>query len=305
MKTKGAKTEHSGRGMAGFPLLLVILGVILLLFIVLFAVRHNRQRKAKEEADRAVAAGIAVLESLEAQDPADVRAILSQNEQAAVQAVSAEQAEDVMAKIESGEVDLWSCFDDIVLFGDSRVDDFVADGFLPREKVHSKIGVNVRSALDPLAEVTAQNPGILIFTYGFNDADGNWNSSQAFIDAYSEVLRTYHEALPDAMICACSIMPVLQKAIDKDANLVVIPEYNEKIREMCSTGGYVFIDCEELGEEVDLYDADGIHYLPSFYPIWAKVMLRAVYQEQAAPGSGPVSAQEIAPEGTVPAEGTP
>ena len=89
--------------------------IVLLLFI-LSAFRRNEIR-THENAE--IAQGIAYLEALETTGVRGVQEAIRANETEQIR----EKLDDLLAKIESGEADIWSYFSDAVILGDSRADE--------------------------------------------------------------------------------------------------------------------------------------------------------------------------------------
>lgn len=233
-------------------------------------------RKSSSPQDQAmIDAGISYIKGLETRDISIVQNAVKEVRMAKARA----QVQERLEKLESGELDLWACFDDAVILGDSRADDFEYNGFLPRSKILAALGDYCLDAEEYLDMVEDANPTQIIFTYGMNDVDGIWNNAEEFISAYSKVINEFRSRVPNAEYFVCSIIPVNQHAIDNDSNYEKIPEYNAAIRQMCKDINVVFIDHDNLmdGHE-DLYDTDGQHFFPELYPLWAKAMLRSIFE---------------------------
>ncbi|MBP3877251.1 MAG: hypothetical protein J6E44_04760 [Lachnospiraceae bacterium] len=241
--------------------------------ILLVVPRLTRGSTGRDQA--LIEQGIAYLRDLESRDISVVQNAVKEVRMAKARA----QVEERLAKLENDELDLWACFDDAVILGDSRADDFEYNGFLPRSKILAALGDYCLDAEDYLDQVEETNPSQIIFTYGMNDVDGIWNNAEDFISAYAKVINEFRDRVPNAEYYVCSIIPANQHAIDNDPNYENIPEYNDAIRQMCTDLNVVFIDLDDLmvGHE-DLYDTDGQHFFPELYPLWAKSMLRSIFE---------------------------
>lgn len=236
-----------------------------------------------------IASGISWLKNQENGNTADVKAIIRSQKAEK----SREELDEKLEQIDSGSVDIWSLFDDVVILGDSRADDFEYNGFLPRSKILAALGDYSKDALSYLDSVSQQAPHNIVFTYGMNDVDGIFNNAGEFKEAYADVIRQFQERLPDSLFYVCSIIPVNEHALENDSDYQHIPEYNEAIRQMCSELGVDFIDLDDMLEDrPDLYDTDGQHFFPDAYPIWGKSILRSILTREA--GIQEASAESIA-----------
>ena len=90
-----------------------LLAVVALVIFVLVAFGGRSDDK---EAQQEISAGIAYLESLERKDPAAVQAVRKEIRAQQI----AEQRDELLSKLETGEIDPFSMFKDYVIMGDSR-----------------------------------------------------------------------------------------------------------------------------------------------------------------------------------------
>lgn len=279
--------------------ILIILVLVVAIFVVLRVVKGQRQNviRASVERIREMESGEVsaiekeIADKKEAERSEARRLLLEQAKQkAALQEEATDEAqpadtasvEAVMAQIESGEVDVWSLFDDLFILGDSRSEPFAYYELVDPAHVFAVKGLNLRRAEEGIDQAVAAAPGGLIFTYGLNDANGNWASTEDFIAKYESVIDSYKAALPEAKIYISSIVPVTQHALSKDSTLEQIPAYNEKIKELCEKKGYYFIECGSLlSEHEDLFEPDGQHFTKPLYDEWAKLMIEEVLKHDA------------------------
>ena len=104
---------------------------------------------------------------------------------------------------------------------------------------------------------------------GVNDAALENGSAAIFEEDYAAFLEQVQEKLPDTKIYVNSILPVQQKAIEEAEGLRDIPEYNERLQEVCKEAGVVFVDNRELVKE-DCYKDDGKRMRQKYYTAWIK-----------------------------------
>ena len=267
--------------------LILAVPVILLAIILILVFR-------KDKVDNSVKLqqGIAYLEALEAKNPQDMVKELQEKQREEESA----KVDEILARIDSGEISIWSQFYGAAILGDSRAEDFVADGFLTTTNVFAEKGTMCTDAADYIDAVAATNPTRIFFTYGMNDVDGYWNTAEEFIEGYTKVIKAYRERIPDAVIFVNSIIPVNAHAIENDSNYKNIPEYNEALKKMTEDLGVCWIDCDSyLDDYPELYDTDGQHFFPEMYPIWARTMLKTAFDyEYEKTGSADALSQQVA-----------
>lgn len=264
-------SDRRVRTAAGAGALLVVL------LIVIVGGVAGRRRRAEENAE--IQKSLAYLEALEATGAEGVHAAIREARQETLRL----QLEETLEKIDSGETDIWSCFSDAVILGDSRADDFQYNNFLPKSRILADMGAMCTDAEQYLDTTLDIYPSQVYFTYGMNDVDGSWDTLDGFIEAYSRIIRMFMDELPYAEFYVSSIIPVNQHAIDNDSNYLKIPEYNEAMKQMTEELGAVWIDCDHMldGHE-DYYDTDGQHFFPEAYPLWAKLMLKARFEYESS-----------------------
>lgn len=259
-----------------------------ILCIVIFSVMRGRSKAAGEQAE--LQKSLAFLESLELTGAEGVHAAIRSAEQAKIR----EELDELLAKIDSGETDIWSYFSDAVILGDSRADDFQYNNFLPKSRILADMGAMCTDAEKYLDTALELYPSQVYFTYGMNDVDGSWDTTEGFIEAYRRIIRKYMDELPYAEFFVSSIIPVNQHAIDSDPNYLKIPEYNAAMKKMTEELGIAWIDCDHMldGHE-DYYDTDGQHFFPEAYPLWAKLMLKARFTEEASGQAEQAGQEEV------------
>lgn len=168
---------------------------------------------------------------------------------------------------ESGQYDFNALFQDCYFVGDSRTVGMAEQGFLEESRICAEIGVRVDHLDWHLEEVVAQNPAILIISYGVNDAATYHGDVTAFIQRYGEIVEKLQDRLPETIIYINSILPVKNActAVSNDD----VEAYNEALETLCNENHYYFIDNSRVAREGEnLYAGDGLHFLADFYPIW-------------------------------------
>ena len=248
-------------------LFLVLL--IVLLAVVLIVVKH-----AKSVPNSEVQEGIAYLESLEAQSAADADAQIKEINKARL----AKSRAEIIRKLESGELDVWTQFSDYVLMGDSRAVGYEYWHFLPDDRVIASAGATIREIQNNMDTVVAMNPSYVFLCYGLNDVSiGFWPTPEDYVEEFTQTLKELESRIPGVKIIVSSILPAQDPAFARSKAWYNIPDYSAACKQMCEDNGWFFADNDQIVEEHrDLYDIDGIHFQQTFYPYWAVNLIDAM-----------------------------
>ena len=224
--------------------MLTLLPLVLFLLLILWIFVFPAKRAAASATDAEVASGVQWLQEQEAHSPNDVEAELKAIRQAELDAMR----DEWRAKLYSGEISVWSLFEDYAMLGDSRTSGFTYYGYLAPERVFADSGATIKKVIDHLEELVALNPSIIFLTYGINDVGiGYWPTPEDYVNEINNTLALLKEHLPNATVYVCSI---------------ITP----------------YVDITQLCEEhTDLYQDDGVHLLGGFYPLWGTELIAEVY----------------------------
>jgi len=262
--------------MASKKYLPVVVGSILVLLLVIFVASHlgGSGSDAQTEAKAQVSKGLSYLEGLEAKDPAQVDTLLKQQRQQKL----LELREERLSQLESGEISVWSLFEDYVLLGDSRAVGFSFYGFLPEDRVLAETGARIEAINDNMSSIIALNPSNIFVCYGTNDI-GYWYSVDDFIAEVTTIFEQLHTALPDAKIYVSSILLVKDPAYSSSVGWLTLPDYNSALNTLCQSLPYCYyVDNDAICQEyTDLWEPDGVHVNRDFYPHWAANLITEVY----------------------------
>jgi hypothetical protein len=243
--------------------------LVVLLAVVLIIVKHAGSGQPAE-----VQSGIAYLESLEAQSASDVEAQIKQINKDNL----ARERHEIIRKLESGELDVWTQFQDYVLMGDRRAVGFEYWHFLPDDHVIASAGATIREITNNMDAVVAMNPSYVFLCYGLNDVSiGFWKTPESYVEEFTQILKELETRLPDVKIIVSSILPAQDPAFQRSQAWYNIPEYSAACKQMCEDNGWFFADNDQIVEEHrDLYDIDGIHMQQPFYPYWGVNLIDAM-----------------------------
>lgn len=250
-------------------LVLLLAALVVILAVVFLVVRRS---KSGNSAD--VQAGIQYLEALEQQPYADVEAQIKEINKEKL----AKSREEIIEKMENGEIDVWGQFQDYVLMGDSRAVGYEYWHFLPDERVIASAGATIREITNNMDAVVAMNPSYVFFCYGLNDVSiGFWPTPEDYVEEFAQILTEMQERIPGVKLIVSSILPAQDPAFARSKAWYNIPDYSEAVKQMCEDNGWYFADNTDIVEEHrDLYDIDGIHFQQTFYPYWALNLIDAM-----------------------------
>lgn len=255
------------------PLVLMAAASLVILCVLAFGGRSGDQ-----EAQQEISTGIAYLESLERKDPAVV-----QNIRKAIRAEQiAEQREELLTKLESGEIDPFSLFKDYVVMGDSRAVGYWYRDYLDKGRVLADGGHTIRNISEQMETLVSLNPATIYLCYGLNDISiGYWDTVESYISEYISLVKQIQERLPDAAVVVSSILPAKDPAFERSSKWRNIPDWSKELEKACKENGILFANCDSLAEDhPNLWDPDGIHFRKEFYPYWASRLVVATLMEE-------------------------
>lgn len=163
-------------------------------------------------------------------------------------------------------------FANCLILGDSITQGLTVYEYLDQAHVNAQKGVGVVSPEESglsgiLPQVVSASPQKLFIALGMNDTIAARADGDVFRDAYKAVLDELKEALPNTQIYVNSILPVSQAAVQSDERFACVPQFNEKLKELCESEKVGFIDNTELVKE-EYYESDGRHMSNDYYPEW-------------------------------------
>ncbi|MDD6024463.1 MAG: GDSL-type esterase/lipase family protein [Oscillospiraceae bacterium] len=251
--------------------------LLVLILIIVLATRIGGSSSDQEETVPVdLNAGLDYLRALEQQDPAQVDEVLKEQ----LEQKMIEMREERLQQLESGEVSVWTLFEDYVLLGDSRAVGFSYYGFLPEERVLAEGGATIRNLKERIPEVAALNPSMVFLCFGLNDVSiGFWNTPEEYVTEFEETIREIQSQIPGVKIYVNSILPAHDPAFDTAPVWRDIPEYSAAVEEMCQNiENCYYVDNDAIAEKYyDLWDVDGIHLQKAFYDHWASNMMVEVF----------------------------
>ncbi len=263
VRTAGKMPQRNKKGTG----LMIIAGVVMAA-LVIGAVTHL-SGKSTESDD--VKTGVTYIQTLEATD-------VSQVENQIKQVKAAERK----AALESGEIDVWTLFNDSVIMGDSRAVGFYYYGFLGTDRVLAEAGATILKISEYTPSAQVVNPSSIFLCFGLNDISiGIWPTVEDYIAEYDQQIADLRAAIPGAQVYVVSTIPATDPAFNKSNLWRNIPDWNEALKAHFADTDVHFIDISEtVAEHQDLYDIDGIHMQKAFYDYWAIAIMAGVTENE-------------------------
>ncbi len=165
-------------------------------------------------------------------------------------------------------------FRDSVILGDSITEGLTVYGYLPDDIVLCSIGASLEGSGALFKKAAKLVPENAFFTFGMNDMIKYRGKVKPYIDEYSKLVESFHRKSPDTEIYINSISRPDKSAQKAQPSLKNWKKYNEALMKLCEEKGYNFIDNTYiLRNDGKLYQPDGIHVTPAYYPIWMNDMI--------------------------------
>ena len=250
--------------------------VVLVLLLILLAVRCGSGTGGESQPQADLSAGVAYLSALEQQSPGDVDLILKEQRLQEIQLLREER----LNQLESGDLSVWTLFEDYVLLGDSRAVGYSFYEFLPESRVLAEGGATIRDLQAHIPDLVPLNPANIYLCYGLNDVSiGYWDTPEEYTTEFKQILAELHASLPQATVYISSILPARDPAFDTAPVWREIPSFSAAVGQMCQELEYCcFVDCDSIAASyADLWDTDGIHVQRDCYPHWAAALITETY----------------------------
>lgn len=140
-----------------------------------------------------------------------------------------------------------------------------------------------------LSQVTSGHPKKIFLLIGINDVSHGLSAGK-IADQYEKLIDEIRTQTPTTTLYVQSVMPI-NNDFRRYRNLVgreeVIPELNERLREICARHGAVFVDlwpalADKDGKKLDRrFTNDGLHLTGAGYRAWADVIRDHVVNDEA------------------------
>lgn len=229
---------------------------VVIIAVIIFVLSGSKQEVQADD----LKAGLSYLEELENTDTSIVENQIKEIKK-----------QERKAVLESGEIDVWQQFGDIVLMGDSRTIGFSNLELIESQRVIAQGGATIRDIPNYMDQLVNLNPSVVVFSYGLNDISiGHWDTVEEYISELDQRIEEVEGAVSNCTVFVNSIIPAIDPAFERSEKWRKIPDWNVSIKQHCEEQGIPYIEITDtVNEHADLYDGDGIHMHPDFYPFWA------------------------------------
>jgi len=281
---------------------ILVLIIVVAALILLARLAGGRPKASSEEAAD-VSAGTAYLQALEQQDPASVDDALKQIR---LQELIA-QRDEKLRQLRSGEISVWSLFEDYVIMGDSRAVGFTFLGTLDENRILGHYGDGSDEIPTHYPALEDLNPSYIFLTYGLDDMlQVGCETPESFAKLYLERLQDLQTHFPDAKIFVSPIFPCTDPAFDSYEPRKKWREteaYTEALENALKGTGFYYVSCDDITDFSQYWVDDGIHFNADFYRVWSEHMIMAMYDAELGLSSSDGSIDFAEDEGeTAPAE---
>lgn len=184
-----------------------------------------------------------------------------------------------IVRVEESEAVTDTYFADALFIGDSRTVGLHLYSGL-KSNYYAQQGLNVSSVLQSafipsgdqkltLTQALEQNQNFtkVYLSFGINEI--GWNTTQSFVDAYTALVDTVRQKLPDALIYVQEILPMTKTTAENDRYRPMggngkVAEYNDRLYDLCEEKGLYYIALTEAfadeNGDLNITDTfDGIH----------------------------------------------
>lgn len=268
---------------------ILMIGVILAICGVVFAIAYNNIQYDKADAARSSKPGVGVISS--AVTSAQNKPTSSVNSP-----VSSVQSSSTSAQVSSEEVSFnppavtgefdAEFFKDDLFIGDSIFTGLYLYSHIDRKNVAAAVGYTAYSAqVNPFDEdyysgsATAyakdKQPKHIIIMLGSNSLSPQTDFDD-FITGYRGLINTLKRDCPNSGICVISVPPITSDssmASYSGVTNTIIDTANTKIKALCNDSGVMYYDLNSVLKDSNGYfskeyaEGDGMHFLGSTYPV--------------------------------------
>lgn len=117
------------------------------------------------------------------------------------------------------------------------------------------------------------NPSYIFMSYGANDIKWWGGNAEKFINAYKAQIENLQSKLPNTKIIINSVLPVGEKAIEKDASFTHQEEFNTALKALAKEMNLDFIENGFIVyTKENPFSSDGVHPKSFFFFAWGKHM---------------------------------
>lgn len=195
--------------------------------------------------------------------------------------VMANKSQKMVEAFHNGTRSVFSLFSDSVLIGDSRMYGFEAFDLVEPSRVLADAGYTINNVDDMVDEIRSLQPDVIYLSFGVNDMGleiGSDLGENGYAQVYEQKVDELLSVSPNSKIVINSVIPVTDETVAKTERWAHDQEINDRLKELAQRRGWIYVDNYGISEDGHMadYADDGIHFQPSFYPVWAANMVEQV-----------------------------
>lgn len=165
-------------------------------------------------------------------------------------------------------------FKDDLFIGDSITKALVTYKFLPSQNVCAKIGIGNDKLRGYLDNAEKLDPEKIFLLCGVNDLDGSLDK-ESFRKSYDQLIKAVKLKFANSKIYVQSILPLSPNGEQNPPYVKNshINECNKIIMDIAQKQGVTYLNIWQVINSNNVYEADGLHFKSSFYPLWLKYLV--------------------------------
>ncbi|MBR2696220.1 MAG: SGNH/GDSL hydrolase family protein [Parasporobacterium sp.] len=257
----------------------VLIAAIVAAVAVVFVMKYEKTSAQTEPSFSAAdAEGLNFITEMESVDttPIEDRIFEEDNRQS---------VDELLAEFDSDPSAIWKTLKDYdtLIMGDSRAQCFLIYDFMDDAHCLVTHSTTIYKIEEYLPEVEARKPRVIVISYGINDT-GLYHDYGVvnYMNDFAGLIEDLREVDPGVKIYVNSILPCLESEYERAPNWMVIPEWNEYIKNYCEEHEIGYIDATEIcNQHRDLYIDDGVHLVEEFYPYWGALIAATIASDMS------------------------
>ncbi|MFM1654202.1 GDSL-type esterase/lipase family protein [Brevibacillus sp. B_LB10_24] len=171
---------------------------------------------------------------------------------------------------EQADVPYKTLFQKSVFLGDSITEGLSYHDVLDEAHVIGNAGATAEYSQDEVDNLASKHPDDVFILLGGCDLYMPVDDpKEYFLTQYAKLIGKIKGKLPKAKIRVLSLTPVTAAAEQEEPRYRNIAEFNAGLKELAAKEQVEWIDLAPIfADNPDLFDTDGIHFKPEFYPLW-------------------------------------
>lgn len=192
--------------------------------------------------------------------------------------------EEILQQFRKDPARIWPTLNDygMVFCGDSRGIGFTTSGFVDYAHNVSNYSRTIYNIPDCYESFKELQPRMILLCFGINDLGlYQWKGKEAYTEDLANFVYALRDLIPGVDVYVNSIPPSLPSEYERGPAWALIPEWNEYIKNYCKEHDIHYVDISDLcNEHTEMYDVDGVHFFPDFYPLWGMRIVTTIIENE-------------------------